>query len=130
MGLVFIVVEPHWYIVRHCYMPKSMEFFYFKFIFNLLYFKDHETIFYNELSLLKLNQIRQFHIVTTLYSVLLNDSPYLSERFSFLSITSVRITRQSSPLVVMSNHKLSIQYITGLLSCLFFDFGTVFQIMI
>lgn len=75
-----------------------------RFVFNLRLF-DHVTPFFNQLSVLKLKEIRQYHILTTLHTILHTRSPsYLSEHFIFLSDISTRNTRHGSSILSIPLH--------------------------
>jgi len=77
------------------------------FIFNLRR-DDHVTPFFSQLSLLKLNSLRNYHILYLLQSILTWKSPiYLSELFNFLSDVSERNTRQGSSLLAIPTHRTS-----------------------
>ncbi|KAG8241797.1 hypothetical protein J6590_108726 [Homalodisca vitripennis] len=76
-----------------------------RFIFNLRRY-EHVTPFFKQLSLLKLQQLRQLHILSTLHSVIKNKSPvYLSEHFKFISDISERPTRRGSTLLSIPVHR-------------------------
>ena len=79
-----------------------------RFIYNLRC-DDHVTPYFNQLSVLKLKYLREFHILRLLYSVLETHTPsYLSERFSFLSSISERNTRNGSSTLVIPAHRTTI----------------------
>ena len=79
-----------------------------RFIFNLR--RDaHVTPYFNQLSLLKLNNLRHYHILQLLYSILESHTPaYLSERFTFLSNISERNTRRGSSTLAIPKHRTMI----------------------
>lgn len=81
-----------------------------RFIFNLRR-RDHVTPFFNELSLLKLDELRHYHILTLLHTVLITKTPsYLSDRFTFISEMSTRSmpTRRGVSLLSIPAHRTSV----------------------
>jgi hypothetical protein len=76
-----------------------------RFVFNLKR-RDHVTPFYNQLSILKLKELRKYRILMLLHAIITNNSPvYLSERFVFISQISSRITRLGSSLLSIPIHR-------------------------
>jgi len=79
-----------------------------RFLFNLRY-TDHVTPSFNQLSLLKLRELREYHILTLLRAVINSNSPrYLSERFNFISDISERDTRHGSSLLAIPRHRTTL----------------------
>ena len=76
-----------------------------RFIFNLRR-DDHVTPYFSQLSVLKLNRLREYHILCILFSILESHIPtYLSERFTFLSDISERNTRHGSSTLIIPTHR-------------------------
>lgn len=79
-----------------------------KFIFNLRY-QDHVTLYYAQLSILRLKQIRDYHILLLLHKVLKTKYPrYLFERFRFINEVSTRNTRRGALLLSIPVHHTTI----------------------
>ena len=79
-----------------------------RFIFNLRW-DDHVTPYFNQLSVLKLNILREYHTLCHLFSIIKTRSPsYLSENFNFLSNISERVTRQGSSTIAIPIHRTAI----------------------
>jgi len=75
-----------------------------RFIYNLRR-DDHVTPYLNQLSILKLNLLRKYHILRILYNVLGSLTPiYLYEQFTFLSEISERTSRHSALTLVVPAH--------------------------
>lgn len=78
-----------------------------RFVFNLKR-NDHVTPFYQELAILKLKVLRQYHILMVLHDVLHKHSPqYLYDRFAFISNNGAHNTRHGSNLLIMPAHRSS-----------------------
>lgn len=76
-----------------------------RFIFNLRR-RDHVSPFFNQLSILKLHELRKYHVLMILHGILKSNTPsYLSDRFSFLSDISVRNTRHGALLLTIPIHR-------------------------
>jgi len=65
--------------------------------------------YFNQLSVLKLNILREYHMLCLLFSIIKTRSPsYLSENFNFLSNISERVTRQGSSTIAIPIHRTAI----------------------
>lgn len=79
-----------------------------RFIFGLRRF-DHVSPFFTLLSLMNLQDLRKFHSLRLLHSVLNSHLPkYLSDNFLFMSDVSTRVTRRGSRLLTIPIHRTSI----------------------
>lgn len=79
-----------------------------RFIFNLRC-DDHVTPYYDFLGLLKLEQLRKYHILSLSYAVIHSSSPiYLSEKFIFLSQINSYITRRGECSLSIPPHKTTV----------------------
>jgi len=75
-----------------------------RFMFNLRR-HDHVTPYFCQLSALKLDALRKYHILVLLHSIITFKTPrYLSERFVFSSSISGRATRRGSSLLIVPSH--------------------------
>jgi hypothetical protein len=76
-----------------------------RFIFNLRR-HDHVSQFFQALNIMRLQQLRSYHILLLLHSILINKSPvYLSEKFRFISDISERHTRGGDALLAIPIHR-------------------------
>ncbi len=79
-----------------------------RFIFNLRR-NDHVTPYFEQLSLLKLKPLREYHILTLLHTILsLKAPPYLSDEFIFMAQISFRNTRRGALLLSIPQHRSTI----------------------
>lgn len=70
---------------------------------------DHVTPYFNLLSLMKLSELREFHTLCLLYSVINSDIPkYLSNNFLFMRDISSRVTRRGSHLLTIPIHRTTV----------------------
>jgi hypothetical protein len=76
-----------------------------RFVFNLKR-SDHVTPYFNQLSILKLKELRKYRILMLLHAIINDSSPvYLSERFVFISQISSRSTRRGNSLLSIPIHR-------------------------
>lgn len=79
-----------------------------KFIFGLRR-SDHVTPYFNLLSLMKLKELREFHILRLLFCIITYRIPrYLSDSFIFISDISTRNTRRGSSLLSIPIHRTTV----------------------
>uniref|UniRef100_A0A1B6LTE5 Reverse transcriptase domain-containing protein n=2 Tax=Graphocephala atropunctata TaxID=36148 RepID=A0A1B6LTE5_9HEMI len=79
-----------------------------RFVFNLRR-DDHVTPYFEQLSLLKLKYLREYHILVLLHSILSLRTPsYLSEKCIFMSQISFRNTRRGAFLLSIPQHRSAI----------------------
>lgn len=78
-----------------------------RFIFNLRR-DDHISPYFQQLGLLKLRPVRQYHVLMLLYDLINFKRPgYLANQFIFIRQRSGRGTRHGSQLLVIPNHRTS-----------------------
>uniref|UniRef100_A0A1B6KKS7 Reverse transcriptase domain-containing protein n=1 Tax=Graphocephala atropunctata TaxID=36148 RepID=A0A1B6KKS7_9HEMI len=78
-----------------------------KFIFNSRR-SDHVTPLFQQLSLMKLKELCDYHTLVLLHSIITFKSPrYLSENFLFMSDISERYTRRGASILSIPHHRTS-----------------------